>query len=441
MEEETQIDLFYEQIKNCERRYQEHDAIREARQEGLESGDWQRVDSAGRIARRLVSLGMEDAATEVVAADLEEEHDAGTLSAEAVLQRDLRSEEPNPLEKILEANDMLPINFLYQGSRTSQAIGRIVIRNGMRPIGYGTGFMISPRLMITNNHVLWDKDIAINSTIEFDYYRKVSGRISRPIEFRLEPFLFFATDKPLDFTIVAVQFRNKDGATINSRGWVPLIKKSGKSIVGERVNIVQHPGGRPQTIAIRENQIVDVLPNHLHYSADTEPGSSGAPVFNEQWELAALHHAGVPKRDRSRRILLRDGSVWDGSSSKKHLIAWIANEGVRISRIVTHMDKEIKSMSTLQRRLFEQSFEEPDSRSIFDESSETSASTINTATATPTVGQIQTSNESTITIPLTIKVGIGGGAPTTHSPAVEDPVAKWQEEFGDLDLPNGSRDA
>jgi V8-like Glu-specific endopeptidase len=30
----------------------------------------------------------------------------------------------------------------------------------------------------------------------------------------------------------------------------------------------------------------------VRYRTNTEKGSSGSPVFNETWELAALHHSG-----------------------------------------------------------------------------------------------------------------------------------------------------
>ena len=64
-------------------------------------------------------------------------------------------------------------------------------------------------------------------------------------------------------------------------------------IKGEYVNIVQHPNGEPKQLALRENQLVDVLENFLHYQTDTAPGSSGSPVFSDEWEVVALHHSGV----------------------------------------------------------------------------------------------------------------------------------------------------
>jgi V8-like Glu-specific endopeptidase len=30
----------------------------------------------------------------------------------------------------------------------------------------------------------------------------------------------------------------------------------------------------------------------VHYRAPTEGGSSGSPIFNQAWDLIALHHAG-----------------------------------------------------------------------------------------------------------------------------------------------------
>ena len=79
--------------------------------------------------------------------------------------------------------------------------------------------------------------------------------------------------------------------------------------------------------------MIDALEQFLHYRTDTAPGSSGSPVFNDQWEVVALHHSGVPQRDEQGRILATDGSVWEPEMGE-HRIDWKANEGVRISQIV-----------------------------------------------------------------------------------------------------------
>lgn len=46
----------------------------------------------------------------------------------------------------------------------------------------------------------------------------------------------------------------------------------------------------------------------LHYRTDTAPGSSGAPVFNDQWQVVALHRAGVWATNDAGQILAIDGS-------------------------------------------------------------------------------------------------------------------------------------
>ncbi len=107
-------------------------------------------------------------------------------------------------------------------------------------------------------------------------------------------------------------------------------------IKGEYVNIVQHPNGEPKQVALRENQIVDLMENFLHYKTDTAPGSSGTPVFNDEWELVALHHSGVPDRDRDGNILAIDGGLWSEEMGE-HRVKWVANEGARVSRIERHL--------------------------------------------------------------------------------------------------------
>jgi hypothetical protein len=81
---------------------------------------------------------------------------------------------------------------------------------------------------------------------------------------------------------------------------------------------------------------VDILDNFVHYRTDTAPGSSGSPVFNDQWEIVALHHSGVPKKDSQGRILAKDGSVWNSGMGQDQ-IQWTANEGIRISKILKHV--------------------------------------------------------------------------------------------------------
>src|SRR5688500_5984259 len=59
------------------------------------------------------------------------------------------------LERILGQNDLLRVGFLEGGVSVARSVGRINIRDaGGRTVGFGTGFMVSPRLVMTNNHVL-----------------------------------------------------------------------------------------------------------------------------------------------------------------------------------------------------------------------------------------------------------------------------------------------
>src|SRR5262249_36255187 len=60
--------------------------------------------------------------------------------------------------------------------------------------------------------------------------------------------------------------------------------------------IVQHPRGRPMELALGANALIGPNGNgtRVRYRTNTEPGSSGSPVFDLDWNLVALHHAGDP---------------------------------------------------------------------------------------------------------------------------------------------------
>ena len=76
-----------------------------------------------------------------------------------------------------------------------------------------------------------------------------------------------------------------------------------------------------------------------HYTGDTQPGSSGAPVFSDLWEVIALHHSGVPDETANGQYLTHSGAPWNPlTDPEMRTVVWIANEGIRISRIVRHLE-------------------------------------------------------------------------------------------------------
>jgi endonuclease G len=155
----------------------------------------------------------------------------------------------------------------------------------------------------------------------------------------LDPSRIFITDEKLDFTVIAVSDFSDRGRRIIDYPWMKLMADIGKTDVGDSVNIIQHPRGGLKQIAFRENKVIAIpqgQPQFLYYTTDTEPGSSGSPCFNDQWELVALHHSGVPEMDAQKNLLKKDHTVWTKEDDPA-LLNWIGNEGIRISVLVSFL--------------------------------------------------------------------------------------------------------
>jgi endonuclease G len=199
-----------------------------------------------------------------------------------------------PGRKILGTEDFVGVSFLDGGVAAARAVGRVVIREGGNIAGFGTGSLVSPSLLLTNNHVLPSAEVAQGSSIEFKFQDGVDGQPEDPVSFDLDPERFFLTDEDLDFALVAVKASADELADFSFNR---LTDDEGNGEVGSFVTIVQHPRGKKKQVALRENRVVEVLDNHLHYAADTEPGSSGSPVFDDTWHVICLHHASVQSPD------------------------------------------------------------------------------------------------------------------------------------------------
>ncbi|GAH81161.1 unnamed protein product, partial [marine sediment metagenome] len=74
------------------------------------------------------------------------------------------------LERIMWKSDLFPIAHLEEGLCVGRSVCRIEIRDGIgRVLGHGTGFLVSPSVLMTNNHVLPDADSARQSLAQFNY--------------------------------------------------------------------------------------------------------------------------------------------------------------------------------------------------------------------------------------------------------------------------------
>jgi endonuclease G len=268
------------------------------------------------------------------------------------------------LERILGVSDLLEINFLDIGRRAGRAVGRIQVRDLTgRVREFGTGFVVSPSLLLTNNHVLPTAESARRSLVDFDFEDDENFNPRTPTVFALDSERFFLTDETLDFTLVAIQPTAVDGESrLSAYGFLPLNEKKGKILVEEYVAVVQHPGGAPKKIALRNNKLVDVFDDFIHYTTDTDRGASGSPVFNDQWQVVALHHAGVKRRDAAGRVLAVDGSIWQPQMGEER-IAYVANEGVRVSSIMAALRATAAgdALTAAQKALLDELFTEPPS--------------------------------------------------------------------------------
>ena len=80
------------------------------------------------------------------------------------------------LERIIQGNDLDSINYLAKGTQASHSICRIQLKDARANlIGYATGFLIGPGLLMTNHHVFGKLADATNSIADFDFELDIAG--------------------------------------------------------------------------------------------------------------------------------------------------------------------------------------------------------------------------------------------------------------------------
>jgi endonuclease G len=115
---------------------------------------------------------------------------------------------------------------------------------------------------------------------------------------RSEAFFVTSHEDKLDFTLVAIGVRQSGLATLREFGHCTLIGGEDRHMLGEYVNLVQHPEG-DQGCAAREPPVtrLETVPTTWR----TPCRVLGSPVFNDQWEVVAYITGASSTRRSGRR--------------------------------------------------------------------------------------------------------------------------------------------
>jgi len=222
-----------------------------------------------------------------------------------------KANERQLLEKVVGDSSLVDVSRLALGVQRARSVAKVVTAQGC-----GTGFLIAPNRLLTNHHVLPDAETAAASRVVFNYERTIDGAQTQTDEFTLVPSEYFRSSADDDWAVTAVK-----GNPGERWGHIELARRSVKR--GDFVNIIQHPGGAPKQVSLTFDVVAYVGEGRVQYLTDTLPGSSGSPVFDEWWNVVALHHSGG--------WLEEPGSITGRT--------FYRNQGIEIGRILDQLSR------------------------------------------------------------------------------------------------------
>ncbi len=183
------------------------------------------------------------------------------------------------LEKVIKRDNLRSINWLSKGIKAAKSVCKVHAKNGV----LGTGFLVEGGYLFTNNHVIGSASMAQYAQVEFGY----DSLEGTSVYYNLDHKDFF-TSKKLDYTRVKIK-EDSHSTPLSDWGTLPIVPSLPKQ--HEALTIIQHPDGRPKEFDVSDGKN-STWDYRLHYEVTTEPGSSGSPVFDINWNVIALHHAG-----------------------------------------------------------------------------------------------------------------------------------------------------
>ena len=234
--------------------------------------------------------------------------------------------------------------------RMAQAERRVccIVVGGQRA---GSGFLVASGIVMTNYHVVENCDWKTIQA-EFDYRADATGaltpsRLSKLSGAPIATSPWHQIDKThpkppapppdhttLDFAILPLADKPEADAMSDGtpRGVIAAPKPSPMLRAGMPLMILQHPKDpktgyleapdlRPLQFAFDDVIEINENASRVRYKVNSEPGSSGSPCFDPDWNLVALHHGGDPRGIRPAEY----------------------NEGIPIETIRTHLPADVRT--------------------------------------------------------------------------------------------------
>lgn len=202
-------------------------------------------------------------------------------------------------EKISQINNLRQLSWLREGLRKAQTVCRILTDDG----AIGTGWLIANDKLITNNHVINEKNNLTKCRIEFNYEKDWKGN---DLEVDTRSFAkLLTTSDNLDYSILSLN--DKPGEKYGFVNLLDAVSPSMSDPISLYPVIIQHPYGQHKQISLTDNHLKAINEDNVWYTTDTQPGSSGSPVFDQKWRPIALHHAGGRRLLDGKEVLLNEG--------------------------------------------------------------------------------------------------------------------------------------
>lgn len=217
-----------------------------------------------------------------------------------------------------------PAGYLAAGAKAARSVFKILIHrhfdgvgqmiNGLPDTVDGTGWVIGPRLAITNFHVINARSSffgeapagAADFLLQAETARAFPDYLDSTFNGAghvLGAGALLAANAALDFAMLRLPASMEDRQPL--RLSMGDLRKSLSAALMQRVNVLQHPNGGPMRLGFRNNFVVVGDADVLAYLTDTDVGSSGSPVMDDRWQVVALHYGAQRISDANIELMGR----------------------------------------------------------------------------------------------------------------------------------------